>query len=175
MMDAPTPDTLLSVIEKGNFTTLDLTGGAPEMHPGFRRLVRAARAKGLEVIDRCNLTVLLEPGYEDMAVFLAEQGVRVVASLPCYQQENVEKQRGKGVYADSIEALMQLNKLGYGMDGSGLILDLVYNPGGASLPPPQKALEQDYKRELATRFDIYFNQLLTITNMPISRFGAELI
>ena len=175
MMDAPTLDTLLSVIEKGNFTTLDLTGGAPEMHPGFRRLVRAARAKGLEVIDRCNLTVLLEPGYEDMAVFLAEQGVRVVASLPCYQQENVEKQRGKGVYADSIEALMQLNKLGYGMDGSGLILDLVYNPGGASLPPPQKALEQDYKRELATRFDIYFNQLLTITNMPISRFGAELI
>jgi radical SAM/Cys-rich protein len=175
MMDEATLELLLSVIEQGDFTTLDLTGGAPEMHPGFRRLVCAARAKGLEVIDRCNLTILLEPGYEDMAAFLAEQSVRVVASLPCYQQENVEKQRGKGVYADSIEALILLNKLGYGVDGSGLILDLVYNPGGATLPPPQHALEQDYKRELAARFDIQFNQLLTITNMPISRFGAVLL
>ncbi|MDF1780146.1 MAG: arsenosugar biosynthesis radical SAM protein ArsS [Alcanivoracaceae bacterium] len=178
MMDDETLSILLEIIETGAFRTLDLTGGAPEMHPAFSKLVLAARAKNMEVIDRCNLTILLEPGYEDMAAFLAANKVRVVASLPCYLEENVDKQRGKGVYHSSIDAIRKLNALGYGYENSasaGLILDLVYNPVGAHLPPPQQSLQQDYKRELAERFDIHFNQLLTITNMPISRFGAVLL
>lgn len=174
MMDEQTVQVLLSLIESKRFSTLDLTGGAPEMHPAFRELVRAARAVGMEVIDRCNLTILLEPGYEDLAAFLAGQQVHVVASLPCYLEDNVEKQRGKGVYGKSVEAIRLLNTLGYGHD-EALVLDLVYNPVGAHLPPPQASLEQDYKRELAARFDLVFNQLLTITNMPISRFGAVLL
>ncbi|MCB1836415.1 MAG: arsenosugar biosynthesis radical SAM protein ArsS [Alcanivoracaceae bacterium] len=174
MMDEQTVQVLLTLIESKRFATLDLTGGAPEMHPDFRRLVRAARAAGMEVIDRCNLTILLEPGYEDLAAFLAEQQVHVVASLPCYLEDNVEKQRGKGVYGKSVEAIRLLNTLGYGRSDE-LVLDLVYNPVGAHLPPPQASLEQDYKRELATRFDLVFNHLLTITNMPISRFGAVLL
>ena len=172
VMDDDTVSTLLEVIRSGRFHSLDLTGGAPEMHPRFRELVVAAREQGMEVIDRCNLTIVLEPGYEDLATFLAAQQVRVVASLPCYLEDNVEKQRGKGVYRASIEAIQRLNALGY---GETLVLDLVYNPVGAHLPPPQQALEQDYKRELGERFDIRFNQLLTITNMPISRFGAVLL
>ena len=173
-MDRDTVELVLRVIDAHAISTLDLTGGAPEMNPHFRYLVSEARQRGVEVIDRCNLTILLEPGYDDLADFLAAQGVRVVASLPCYLEDNVEKQRGKGVYSASIEAIGRLNRLGFGPAGSGLVLDLVYNPTGASLPPPQVALEADYKRELGERFGIAFNSLLTITNMPISRFGAVL-
>ena len=174
MMSLETATLVLSLLEKSGAHTLDLTGGAPELNPHFRYLVREARAAGVKVIDRCNLTVLLEPGQEDLAAFLAEQGVEVTASLPCYLEENVEEQRGKGVYADSIRALQLLNSLGYGREG-GLQLNLVYNPVKAVLPPPQEALEQDYKRELHARHDIAFNQLFTLANMPISRFGAVLL
>lgn len=154
--------------------TLDLTGGAPELHPQFRRLVSAGRAHGLKVIDRCNLTVLFEPGQEDTAEFLAAHAVAVVASLPCYSSANVDKQRGKGVFGQSIDALQRLNALGYGQDGSGLELDLVYNPAGASLPPPQAALEADYRRRLMDDFGIRFNRLFTLANMPIKRFAHSL-
>ncbi len=150
--------------------TLDLTGGAPEMHPQFRRLVAAGRAQGLKVIDRCNLTVLFEPEQHGTAEFLAAQGVAVVASLPCYSSANVDKQRGKGVFGQSIEALQRLNALGYGHADSGLDLDLVYNPLGASLPPSQSALETDYRKRLFDDFGIVFNRLFTIANMPIKRF-----
>lgn len=150
--------------------TLDLTGGAPELHPQFRRLAAAGRAHGLKVIDRCNLTVLFEPGQEDTAGFLAENGITVVASLPCYSSANVEKQRGKGVFLQSIEALQGLNALGYGRAGSALELDLVYNPGGPSLPPAQAALETDYRARLFEDFGIVFHRLFTIANMPIKRF-----
>jgi radical SAM/Cys-rich protein len=153
------------------FHTLDLTGGAPELNPHFRKLVRGARALGRRVIDRCNLTVLFEPGQEDTAEFLAREGVEVVASLPCYTAGNVDAQRGKRVYERSLEALRRLNRLGYG--GGGLRLDLVYNPLGASLPPPQVKLESDYRRELGA-LGIRFDGLLTITNMPIRRFARDL-
>lgn len=174
-MDDDTFETVFAVLGQSGVRQLDVTGGAPEMHPRFREMVRRATDLGVQVIDRCNLTVLLEPGFEDMAAFLAAHRVHIVASLPCYSEENVEKQRGKGVFADSIEVIRRLNQLGYGEPGSGLVLDLVYNPVGAHLPPAQAALEQDYKRELAERFAIRFNGLLTITNMPISRFGAVLL
>lgn len=151
---------------------VDVTGGAPEMHPSFRRLVRAVRALGREVIDRCNLTILQEPGHEDLAEFLAEQGVHVVSSLPCYLEDNVDKQRGRGVFDRSIQGLQTLNALGYG-HGTGLVLDLVYNPVGAHLPPDQAKLEADYKVRLAEH-GIVFDQLLTITNMPIARFARDL-
>jgi len=154
--------------------TLDITGGAPEMHPGFRELVRGARELGIDVIDRCNLTILYEPGHEDLAEFLAEQGVIVVASLPCYSKENVEAQRGRNVFDRSIEALRRLNRLGYADPGGELRLDLVYNPLGPSLPPAQKELESTYRTELWDLFEIRFNQLYTITNMPIKRFGDQL-
>jgi radical SAM/Cys-rich protein len=150
--------------------TLDLTGGAPEMNPHFRTLVREARRLGKTVIDRCNLTILLRPGQEDTAEFIAAQGVKVIASLPCYSKANVEKQRGLHVFDPSIHALRQLNALGYGRENSGLELDLVYNPGGATLPPSQAALEAAYRDELAEHFGIVFNHLFTITNMPIKRF-----
>ncbi|MFQ5513472.1 MAG: arsenosugar biosynthesis radical SAM (seleno)protein ArsS [Myxococcota bacterium] len=150
---------------------LDLTGGAPEMHPSFRELVAGARARGLRVIDRCNLTILYEPGQEDTARFLADQGVEIVASLPCYTRENVERQRGRHVFDRSIEALRWLNRLGYAQSGSRLVLDLVYNPLGASLPPPQAELEARYREELTRLFGIRFNRLYTITNMPIRRFA----
>jgi radical SAM/Cys-rich protein len=150
--------------------TLDLTGGAPELNPHFRALVRGARALGRRVIDRCNLTVLFEPGQEDTADFLAREGVDVVASLPCYTASNVDAQRGKRVYERSLEALRRLNALGY---GDGLRLDLVYNPLGATLPPPQAQLEADYRRELAA-LGVRFDRLLTITNMPIKRFARDL-
>ncbi len=154
--------------------TLDLTGGAPELHPQFRELIKAGRTRGLKVIDRCNLTVLFEPGQEDTAEFLAQQGAAVVASLPCYTPDNVNKQRGKGVFGQSITALQQLNALGYGQVNSGLELDLVYNPIGAKLPPSQKTLEDDYRQRLHDDFGIAFNRLFTITNMPIKRFLHEL-
>jgi radical SAM/Cys-rich protein len=173
-MDKKTIDLVLEYIDQNTISALDLTGGAPEMNPHFRYLVSEARKRGVEVIDRCNLTILLEPGYETLAQFLVEQQVTITASLPCYQEENVEKQRGKGVYAESIEALQLLNGLGYGIDRS-LPLNLVYNPTGTELPPPQKQLELDYKQQLKSQFEIEFNQLYTITNMPISRFGAVLM
>ena len=166
---------LHQVIDAHPVNTLDLTGGAPEMHPRFREIVRHARREGLRVIDRCNLTILGEPGYEDLAAFLAEQGVEVTASLPCYSRENVDRQRGDGVFEASIAGLRQLNRLGYGEDGSGLLLNLVFNPQGPSLPPPQRQLEADYKAHLAEDFGIRFNHLLTITNQPIARFGSTLV
>lgn len=173
-MAKPMIDLLLEFMAARNIMQLDLTGGAPEMNPHFEFLVRQARALGVEVIDRCNLTILRQPGYEHMAEFLAEQQVTVVASLPCYEEENVSAQRGKGVYEESIEALQQLNALGYGK-GTGLSLSLVYNPTGPQLPPPQAGLEADYKRELYQRHGIEFDQLFTLTNMPINRFGAVLL
>ena len=174
MMDGATIALIPAVLRARGFTSLDITGGAPELHPGFRELVRQARQLGATVIDRCNLTILSEPGQEDLGEFLAEQEVRVVASLPCYSAANVDRQRGDGVFARSIAGLRQLNTLGYGEEGSGLELDLVYNPQGPSLPPPQAALQADYKRELASLFGIRFNRLLTIANMPIQRFAAVL-
>lgn len=155
--------------------TLDLTGGAPELNPHFRRLVLAARAMGLRVIDRCNLTILNEPGHEDLAEFLAANGVEIVASLPCYLEENVDRQRGEGVFESSIVGLNKLNALGYGLPGSGKVLNLVYNPTGATLPPDQIKLEAAYKEQLATRFGIVFNQLFALANMPIQRFGSQLV
>jgi radical SAM/Cys-rich protein len=155
--------------------TLDLTGGAPELCPEFRNLVRGARALGREVIDRCNLTVLFEPGQEDTAEFLAAEGVKVVASLPCYGAENVDRQRGRGVFARSIEALQQLNALGYGLPDSKLGLDLVYNPQGPSLPPDERTLEARYRDELRQHFGVEFHRLATLANMPIKRFAHALM
>ena len=174
LMDRATVEQVIALIDSAGIGTLDLTGGAPELNPHFRYLVSAARERGVRVIDRCNLTVLFEPGQEDLAEFLSVEQVEVTASLPCYLEENVEQQRGKGVYDDSIRAIRRLNELGYAEDPS-LVLNLVYNPVGAVLPPPQVGLERDYKRELGERFGIRFNQLLTSTNMPISRFGAVLL
>ncbi len=165
---------------------LDITGGAPELHEGFRDLVRGARALGRRVIDRCNLTVLEEPGQEDTAAFLAEQQVEVVASLPCHGKQNVDLQRGRGVFEGSIRALQALNALGFGQGegqregqgegrgDSGLRLDLVYNPVGAFLPPDQAELEGEYRERLRDDFGIVFDRLLTITNMPIKRFAHQL-
>ena len=175
MMNADTLALIPSVLVARDIATLDLTGGAPEMHEGFRALVRAARRMGVRVIDRCNLTILFEPGQEGLADFLAEQQVEVVASLPCYLATNVDKQRGDGVFDLSIAALKQLNALGYGCEGSGLSLNLVYNPQDASLPPDQQKLQADYKRELFDHFGIVFNELFALTNMPIQRFGSTLV
>jgi len=154
--------------------TLDLTGGAPELNPSFRHLVRSARALDRHIIDRCNLTVLFEPGQEDLDTFLAEPHVHVVASMPCYLPDNVKRQRGSVAYDQSIAALQRLNGLGYGQPGSPLQLDLVYNPGGPHLPPEQSGLERDYKDRLGADHGITFNSLLTITNMPIHRFAHAL-
>lgn len=166
---------LLEFARRQQIKTLDLTGGAPEMNPYFRGLVCAARALGMRVIDRCNLTILAEPGYDDLAQFLADQQVEVVASLPCYLEENVDKQRGDGVFQASLQGLRQLNALGYGLPGSARVLNLVYNPGGPSLPPNQGQLELAYKEQLASRYGIVFNRLLALTNMPIQRFGSQLL
>ncbi|RLJ19332.1 radical SAM protein [bacterium endosymbiont of Escarpia laminata] len=173
-MSRETVEDVLAFLRKHRMKALDLTGGAPELNPNFRYLVEAATEMGVHVIDRCNLTILEEEGQEWLAEFLAYHRVEVVASLPCYLQENVDAQRGKGSYDASIRALQRLNGLGYGMTGNSLLLNLVYNPQGASLPPPQGPLETDYKRQLVERFNIIFNQLLTITNMPINRFGSLL-
>ncbi|WP_217990202.1 arsenosugar biosynthesis radical SAM (seleno)protein ArsS [Pseudomonas indica] len=174
-MSDETLSILHRVIDAHPVHTLDLTGGAPELHPRFRDIVRHARREGLRVIDRCNLTILSEPGQEDLAAFLAGQGVEITASLPCYSRENVDRQRGEGVFAASIAGLRQLNALGYGEAGSGLVLNLVYNPQGPSLPPPQEKLEADYKRHLIEDFGIRFDHLLCITNQPIARFGSTLV
>ena len=172
-------DTIAAVIEflaaSPDLRTLDLTGGAPELNRHFRALVVAARSRGVRVIDRCNLTILEEPGQEGLAEFLAAHGVEVVASMPCYLEDNVDRQRGKGTFDASIRGLQRLNALGYGQAGSRLTLNLVYNPQGASLPPPQEALEADYKRHLGEHFGVVFNQLFTLANMPIQRFGSTLV
>jgi radical SAM/Cys-rich protein len=175
LMDLDTINQLLALADKYAIKTLDLTGGAPEMNPHFKYLVVEARKRNIHVIDRCNLTVLLEPGYEDMAQFLFDHQVEIVASLPCYSEKNVDAQRGKGVFEHSIDVLQYLNQLGYGMDDKEHPLNLVYNPGGAFLPPGQVELESDYKEKLFNDFGIRFNSLFTITNMPISRFGSMLL
>ncbi|MGE5640141.1 MAG: arsenosugar biosynthesis radical SAM (seleno)protein ArsS [Clostridia bacterium] len=171
-MSGETVGDVLSFIAVSSIKVLDITGGAPELHPQFRALVGRARELGVRVIDRCNLTILTEPGFEDLPEFLAKSQVEIVASLPCYTEELVDRQRGKGVYERSIEGLKRLNQTGY---GRGLRLNLVYNPQGPSLPPPQAALEADYKRELGERHGIVFDRLLTLANMPIQRFGSTLI
>lgn len=175
LMDKATMDEILSFIDNHAIHTLDLTGGAPEMNPHFRYLVTQALDRGLKVIDRCNLVILLESGFEWLAGFLAENRVEIVASLPCYLKDNVDKQRGKGTFDASITALQKLNALGYGLENSDLQLNLVFNPQGASLPPEQQALEQDYKKHLQTHFGIVFNQLFAMTNLPIQRFGSVLL
>jgi radical SAM/Cys-rich protein len=174
MMAPETIARIGAVLRARGISCLDLTGGAPELHPGFRALVRQARSLGVDVIDRCNLTILSEPGQEDLAEFLADQTVTIVASLPCYLEDNVDRQRGPGVFQSSIAGLQQLNRLGYGRAGSGLVLNLVFNPQGPELPPPQAPLEAAYKRELAQRYGVVFNQLYALTNMPIQRFASSL-
>jgi radical SAM/Cys-rich protein len=175
MMEQVTIDALLRFIDTSTVKTLDLTGGAPELNPLFRSIVTAARKRGVEVIDRCNLTVLFEPGQEATAEFLADNKVKIVASLPCYIKDNVDNQRGDGTFDSSLKALRLLNSLGYGKLQSELTLDLVFNPQGPVLPPPQETLEQDYKRHLGENFGITFNSLLSLANMPIQRFGSTLI
>ena len=173
MMGPELLDLIPEVLSRRAIGCLDLTGGAPELHPGFRELVVRARRLGVRVLDRCNLTILSEPGQETLAAFLAEQGVGVVASLPCYSAANVDQQRGDGVFERSLAGLRQLNALGYGQGDADRSLDLVYNPQGAFLPPPQAGLERDYKRELAA-LGIRFDRLLTLANMPVQRFARQL-
>jgi len=175
-MDRPTAERVIALLQNTpEVETVDITGGAPELNPNFRTLVEESRRLEKRVIDRCNLTILVEPGQEDLLHFLRDQQVAIVASLPCYTAENVDKQRGRGVFERSIHSLRLLNEAGYGKLGSGLQLDLVFNPGGPSLPPPQEALEQEYKRRLREDFGIEFGRVLTITNMPISRFSDQLV
>jgi radical SAM/Cys-rich protein len=172
MMAPETVAEVLGFLETTQLKTLDITGGAPELHPQFRELVSRARAMGVHVIDRCNLTILEEPGQEDLAEFLAAHELEVTASLPCYTEALVDRQRGKGVYDKSIRALQRLNAVGY---GRRLSLNLVYNPQGPSLPPAQDKLEADYKRILGEGHGIVFNRLYTLANMPIQRFGSTLV
>ncbi|MBI4115177.1 MAG: arsenosugar biosynthesis radical SAM protein ArsS [Candidatus Omnitrophica bacterium] len=173
-MNHETAEAVVYFMDRAQFKTLDLTGGAPELNPNFRYLVSEAKKRGIHVIDRCNLTVLFVPGQEDLDTFLADHQVEIVASLPCYLKENVDKQRGKGVFDESIKALLKLNELGYGKEGSNLILSLVYNPVGPHLPPAQDQLEEDYKERLKEDWGIVFNRLYTITNMPITRYTKYL-
>ncbi len=175
LMDRETMELALRIAERLGVNTLDLTGGTPEMNPHFRWLVEQARARGLHVMDRLNPTIIEEAGYEWVAEFLASHAVEAVASLPCYSEANVDEQRGDGVFDSSITALKKLNALGYGVTGSDLILNLVYNPNGVFLPPNQQALEADYKRLLGERFGIVFNRLFAIANMPIQRYGSWLV
>ena len=175
IMARETIEAVLSVIKNNPvITTIDITGGAPEMNPHFEYLVSECRGMGRQVIDRCNLTVFFVKGKTHLPLFLSDHQVEIVASLPCYSEDNVDQQRGKGVFDRSIAALRQLNELGYGKKDTGLVLNLVYNPLGPKLPPDQAELEIDYKHELRIRFDIEFNHLFTITNMPISRFLNDL-
>jgi radical SAM/Cys-rich protein len=173
-MDAETVDACIAALAGSDIPTIDLTGGAPELNPHFRRLVEESVKLGRHVMVRCNLTVFFEPGNEDLPRFYADCGVEVIASMPCYTRENVDAQRGEGVFEKSIKALKLLNDVGYGKPGTGLILNLVYNPGGASLPGSQSELEADYKRELGDGYGVVFNNLFTITNMPIGRFREYL-
>jgi radical SAM/Cys-rich protein len=174
-MSLATVRLVLDFLHHSKVGTLDITGGAPELNPNFRLLVSEAHALGKRTIDRCNLTILEEPGHEDLAAFLASEQVEIIASMPCYLRQNVDAQRGKGVYDASISALRRLNALGYGEPGTGLILDLVFNPLGPELPPSQGDLEADYKRELKVEHGIVFNSLYTMANMPIARFGSTLV
>jgi len=174
-MSRETAQSCIDVLDRGDIPVLDITGGAPEMNPQFRWLVEQARRLGRHVIDRCNLTILLAPHYEDLPEFLARHKVEIVASLPCYSAANTDRQRGDGVFEKSIAALRRLNDLGYGKPETGLNLTLVYNPIGPSLPPAQEGLEADYRRELSARYGIVFTSLFTITNMPISRFLDDLV
>ena len=173
MMSAELVALIPSVLKHREIRCLDLTGGAPELHPDFRSLVRQARGQGVSVIDRCNLTILTEPGQETLAQFLADQRVGVIASLPCYSAANVDQQRGDGVFERSLEGLRMLNALGYGSGDPDRSLNLVFNPQGPSLPPAQDVLEADYKRELGS-MGIRFDRLLTLANMPIQRFSRQL-
>jgi len=174
-MEHETVEAVLAFIETARVRTLDLTGGAPELNPYFRDLVVQAKRLGAHVMDRCNLTILEQPGQTDLACFLARNDIEVIASMPCYSEDNVDRQRGKGVFDSSIRGLRALNKLGYGQLGSSLLLNLVYNPQGAVLPPAQPALERDYRENLRRHYGIEFNQLYVLTNMPIQRFGSMLI
>lgn len=175
MMGRETVFEIVAFLKASGIGTLDITGGAPELNPHFRTLVIAARDIGVHVIDRCNLTILEQPGQEDLAQFLSDHDVEVIASLPCYLEENVDRQRGKGVFEASVRCLRLLNRFGYGQPGSGLALNLVYNPQGPVLPPAQGKLEQDYRKHLGERFGIAFNHLFVLTNMPIQRFGSMLV
>ncbi len=175
IMQQETIEDVIRFLHDSNIKKLDLTGGAPELNPYFRYLVSQAYSMGVHITDRCNLTVLHEQGQEDTADFLAQHNVEVVASLPCYLEENVDGQRGEGVFQTSVTAIKLLNISGYGVNGSGLELNLMYNPTGPHLPPAQYQLEQDYKRELKQHYGIVFNNLYTLTNMPIKRFGSTLI
>lgn len=175
VMSLDVVELILDFVRRADIQSLDLTGGAPELNPHFRYLVEEAGKVGVQVLDRCNLTVLSYPGQEDLAEFLARNRVAVIASLPCYLEENVDAQRGDGVFAQSLEGIRRLNALGYGQPGSGLELNLVYNPQGAHLPPPQESLQRAYKEHLADRYGLLFNQLFTIANMPINRFAKTLI
>ncbi len=174
-MQADVAELIVRYLDVSEVSTLDITGGAPELNAQFRYLVREARNRELRVIDRCNITILEEPGQEDLGEFLAGHGVDVVASMPCYLEENVNAQRGEGVFDASIRGLRRLNALGYGLPDSNLTLDLVYNPQGPTLPPSQQALEPDYKKVLTERYGISFNQLYVLANMPVGRFGSTLI
>ncbi len=176
MMNHQTAVQVVEFLLASGVRTLDITGGAPELNPEFRFLVVSARQHGIQVIDRCNLTVLEEPGQAELAGFLADNKVEIVASLPCYLKENVDRQRGANVFETSIRCLQRLNALGYGQEGSGLLLNLVFNPQGPVLPPPQESLEKDYKKHLAAApYGVVFNRLYTLTNMPIQRFGSTLV
>lgn len=175
LMARETVDLVLDFLGRRGIATLDITGGSPEMNPHFRGLVTRAHALGVNVMDRCNPTIIEEPGYEDLPQFYADNEVIVIASMPCYQENNVDKQRGKGVYERSIKGLTKLNAAGYGKPDSGLVLNLVYNPDEPILPPSQQGLEADYKRELFNDHGIIFNELYALANMPISRFGARLL
>ncbi|MGH8750091.1 MAG: arsenosugar biosynthesis radical SAM (seleno)protein ArsS [Burkholderiales bacterium] len=175
MMGRETMLEIIAYLRASGIATLDITGGAPELNPHFRELVGAARALGARVMDRCNLTIFEEPGQQDLPEFLARHQVEIIASMPCYLEDNVDRQRGKGAYHSSLRGLRRLNELGYAKDNTGLMLNLVYNPQGASLPPPQAKLEQDYREHLGRDYGIAFNQLFTLANMPIKRFGSMLI
>lgn len=175
VMDSNTVDQVIAFMKNSGVNKIDLTGGAPELNPHFKKIVIAAVSAGIRVLDRCNLTILEEPGYQDMAQFLADHNVEIIASLPCYSEANVNEQRGKGVFAKSIRSLKKLNDIGYARAGSELVLNLVYNPIGPTLPPGQKELEAEYKKKLFDDFQIEFNELFTLANMPIKRFGSTLV
>ena len=174
-MSSEVVEVVLDFLARKRVPVLDITGGAPELNPHFRRLVCAARGMGVRVLDRCNLTILEVAGQEDLAQFLAAEQVEIIGSLPCYLEDNVDRQRGKGVFEASIRGLKKLNGVGYGRAETGLMLNLVYNPQGSSLPPPQRELEEDYKRVLGEQYGVVFNRLYALANMPIQRFGAILI
>lgn len=174
MMNREMVDAVLRFLASSNISALDITGGAPELNPNFDYLVESAVGLGRHVMDRCNLTVIFEPGKDYLPEFFKKHQVELVCSLPCYSQENVDKQRGKGTFDSSIRALQRLNDIGYGQADGNLILNLVYNPVGPHLPPPQEKLEQDYKRILVENFGIAFNHLYCLTNMPITRYATHL-